>query len=418
MPKIYKAPKPKYTSWSWFKFIALRFVPLVLLWDLAKLIMNRLLGEWVGSIVLLAQGDFNEEKINDIDVKSHNDDELYCEKYKVITHDEAHLDTFEIKHESQVRLAPKYQKYIINMVGNGMCYEQILDDMKNDAKTLQSNVIGFNFRMVAGSVDESKKEKIRVKSQAELIIDGIAQVQRLLHEGVSPENITLKGHSLGAAVASKVAEHFHNLKQPINIFNGRSFSSITNFVVGLIRLKKDLGHKESLGGIILGFLAKPFIKIAVALVDWEIDAGSAFKNIPKAFRDYVVVRSRKEIRDKHYDDRVIKHYASIHKVLSSERHAEKARIDKGIKNLDDMIEKDSPIAKHDLEKAKEALVEARKKIKSDRKMETIKYPTDGHVVSLDLLKNRSNKNANTFFREFVQRASIDHGVKPLDSVCL
>lgn len=416
MAKIYNAPKPRYSGWEWFKFIAVRIVfSPVLLWDLIKLGANKLFGELVSGLVLPAQNDnFDDLTVTDDTVTHYNEENLTCEKHEVITHDKAHLDTFEIKHAAQANIDPKFQKYIINLVGNGMCYEHIIDDMKEDAKALQANVVGFNLRGVGKSTGKAK-------SRDDLVADGISQVQRLLDQGVSPQNITLKGHSLGAGVASLVAQHFHQLGQPINLFNSRSFSTITNFLVGHIRLDRDedgqaIGHKDSIGGRILGWLAKPFIKFAVALAKWEINAGSAFKSIPEAYRDYIVVRSGKGIRSNRIDDTVIPHYASIHKELTSERRAKKAAIDDEIGSLDNIIRNADPLTKPGLNNAREALVQAREKIKSDRKMETDMQYDNGHNSDWTSLHNRSGKSAQTFFREFVQRTEDDHAVKSVPEI--
>jgi hypothetical protein len=402
MPKQYLAPAPRYSRWEWFKFIALRVVfPPVLLWDLAKRVGNNLLGAWIGGMVLPAQNEnFDFYAIPDEVVSACNESNLICEKHTIITHDGAQLDSLEVNHVDQMALEPKYQKYIINLVGNAMCYELILAEMKKEAQSLQANVIGFNFRGVGQSTG-------KVKSKDDLLVDGIAQVQRLLDQGVSSQNITLKGHSLGASIASLVALHFHQLGQPINVFNSRSFSSLTDFVVGMIRL----AFNDNLGGKILGWVLSPLIKFAVSLANWEIDAGSAFKRIPEAFRDYIVVRSRKHIREGRLDDNVIPHYASIHKELTSERRAKKSEIDKKIKAIDDEFKQVSPLDKPGIVKSKEALVDARNKVKGDRKMMADLPEMDGHNADWCSLHNRSGQNAQTFFRDFVKRAEEDHGVK-------
>ncbi|MBL7480582.1 protein SidB [Legionella bononiensis] len=402
---IYKAPKPQYTNWEWFKFIGLRTVfPPVLLWDLLKLGVNKLAGRTISGLVLPAQNeDFSRWKITD--ASRYNTDQISCEQHKVITHDGAELDTFEVTPESQKKVEPKYQKYIINFVGNGMCYEDIVDEMQQDAVDLDANIVGFNLRGVGQSSS-------RALSKDDLVTDGIAQVQRLLDQGVSPQNITLKAHSLGAGIGSLVANHFHQLGQPINIFNSRSFSNITDFLVGHARLEKNeagdaVGHKESFGGKILGWIFKPIVKLAVMLANWEIDAIDAFKNIPKEYREYIVVRSRKEIRENRIDDPVIPHYASIHKGLSDERKAEKAKIDRLISATD----------KNDTSKIEE-LTAARKKVSSDRKMETAYSGADGHNSDPNRLHNRSGKSAHTFFKEFVARVKEDHGVEPTNNMTL
>lgn len=411
MFKTYKAPKPKFSSWEWFKFIAIRTIfPPILLWDLITLRTNKLLGAWVGRLVLPAQNkvsdNFQVESfiLNYNSGNGYNEKELAIEWHKIITHDDANLDTIEITHKSQELIETQYKKYIINFPGNNSLYQNMFHQMEDDARALKANVVGFNFRGVAKSTS-------RATSTEDLVTDGIAQVQRLLDQGVSPQNITLKGHSLGAGIATLVAHHFHKLGQPINLFNGRSFSSITNFLVGTIRLLYPQGgDKESIRGIILGWLAYPFCKLALALTKWEINAGSAFKSIPEAYRDYIVVRSRKEIRvgNNCIDDDVIPHYASIHKELTSERRKKKAAIDKEIEKID----KSGSPDKAELAKKREILVQAKKKIKrSDNKMETAPDEEYGHNLNLDLLHNRSGKSAQAFFIEFVQRIEKDHAVK-------
>ena len=391
----YRAPKPTFSRWDRAKFIAIRVIfPPILLWDLIKIGFSKLLGEGIGELILPAQKmNFILAMDNPIDYGR-----LVCKHHIIETYDGARLDTFELDHQSQKALESKYQKYIINFVGNASCYERHIEEMKNDAEVLQANVVGFNFR---GVYDSSGK----AKSSEDLVTDGIAQVQRLLDQGVSPQNITLKGHSLGAGIAALVANHFHQLKQPINVFNSRSFSTISDVLVGHIRLERDekglpLGHKESLGKKILGWLATPFIKLALALVKWEIKAGAAFRRIPEAYRDYVVVRSKKSERDQRTDDPIIPHYASIHKALSSERHRKKSEIRKAI----------DEVARHPKQN-KKALEQAREEIKNGRKMKTHEEKEDGHNVSLSLLHNQFGKSGQAVFTDFVCRATEDHAVR-------
>src|SRR5688500_19020581 len=124
MTRIYNAPKPEYSNWEWFKFIAVRTVfPPVLLWDVIKFVANKLLGEIVRNLVLPAQNQTCDHiVVNDDTVSNYNERNLICEKHEVVTHDDVHLDTFEVTHTAQRNIDPKYQKYIINFEGNGMCY--------------------------------------------------------------------------------------------------------------------------------------------------------------------------------------------------------------------------------------------------------------------------------------------------------
>lgn len=398
MAKLYNAPKPNFSSWEWFKFIAIRIIfPPIVLWDLVKVLANWLFGAWIGGMVLPAQyHNFADLVVSDDSVSDYDNDEVLCEKHTIITYDNAHLDTFEIKLKESANIDARLQKYIINFVGNAMCYEHIIFSMKKEAIDYKVNVVGFNLRGVGESSGKAR-------SKDDLVTDGIAQVQRLLDSGVSPQNIILKGHSLGAGIATLVTQHFHRLGKPINLFNSRSFSSITNFVVGHIRLERDssgyaIGHKDSIGRIILGWIIYPFVKFGVSLVKWEMEAGSAFKSIPEKYREYIVVRSRKDIRDNQLDDAVIPHYASIHKALTAERRKKKAAIRQKIENSEN------------LSSSVDSLQKSLKEIKSDRKMET-KFPNfNGHNQNLSLLHNRSGKSAQDFFHTFIQRIEEDHFV--------
>lgn len=54
--RIVPIARPTRTNWEWFSLIAWRVIfPPILLWDLTKLIFNRLLGNFVGRIILPAQ---------------------------------------------------------------------------------------------------------------------------------------------------------------------------------------------------------------------------------------------------------------------------------------------------------------------------------------------------------------------------
>lgn len=399
MVQEYNAPKPKYSRWEWFKSIAVRIVfPPVLLWDFIKLVANKSLGERVGKIILPAQTSNFDSNI-DKDIEYAREPHLSYTKYQVKTHDGAVLDTLEIQHVSQndENIDPQYQKYLINFVGNADCYENNFYDMRNDAKALETNVVGFNLRGVSQSTGKAK-------SRDDLVTDGIAQVQRLLDKGVSPQNITLKGHSLGGAVSTLVAQHFHQSGQPINLFNSRSFSTLTNVLVGDIRLKRNeygkKGHQESFGRKVLGGLLKPFIKFGIVLVKWEMNAGRAYKSIPDTHKDYIVVRSSKD----GIVDHTLPHSSSVHKYLTSERRKQKAAIDKQIKAFDST----APQRLLNNGLSREELVKARDKFKA-RKMKPITPGVNGHNENLENLYNRQGVNAQTFFHNFFNRAIEDHG---------
>lgn len=423
----YKAPKPTYTYGEWTRYIASRVF--LFPWVGFSYLANNWQGAKIGSMILPAAGNalvnefvnyFHSEKDEEIKLlleyfRSNNMDkeeltkwfhakypnlralktnqENVLQKFEVITHDGAKLDGIEVK--PKLEADKKTQKHIIKFIGNGRCYEAFLNEMIKEANDLNATVIGFNLRGVGNSTS-------RAKSADDLVIDGIAQVQRLLDDGVPPENITLQGHSLGGCISTLVAQHFHRQKQHINLFNDRSFSSITNILVGQMRVKgSKTGYKESTGGIIKGFLAKPLLWLAVNFVKWEFDAGDAYLELPKAYREHMLVRSPKSEREKEnskiQDDTIIVHYASIHAYAKSERTAEK----KQFKQL---------LAKKDKKVDDTVLNEKLANLKAG-KMFDINPKGFSHITEYSELKNRYGQNANEFFNQFVNRAYEDHGVK-------
>lgn len=439
----YKASKPKYSKWQRFKFIFIRTIfPPVLLWDLIKSIVNKWKGEEIGRSILPAQlravnqfDDINDETVS-------NDPDLDYKKYNVVTHDGAILDTLEITHKVPQDTNPLTQKYIINFVGNCNGYEDIVTLMENDAKEFSANVIGFNFRGVAKSKKNINEGVIsKARSKDDLVTDGIAQVQRLLDKQVPAANIIIKAHSLGAGVASLVAQHFHQLGEPVNLFNDRSFSTSSDVAMSLAR--KDLEKNGSdffkklskTQKSILSAIAKPLVKLVASALNWEIDAASAFKSINPKNKAYFFLRSVEASKSGTppgiIDDEVISHDASLHKALHSERKKEKNKINAKIKALEanpNMVRKelqtqmnavkakDAPlIQEKDLTEAEvsnfakakqECLKQNYNQIKNSMKMsitDRTLYPTGGHNVPMNALKNRYDKDAYTFFKDFVNQ---------------
>lgn len=367
----YQAPKPVYHWSSWVSFYLVRvlFAP-IMLWDFTKWVFNKLLGETVGSMVLPAQNNDYEDLHGTMKktLSYVRQPVLAAQFVAVNTHDGVKLDTLEM-------ISAKDNPYIVNFVGNGMCYEQIVNDYLDDDSSSKHNFIGFNYRGVSKSTGKAT-------SSNDLVIDGIAVVQRLLDQGVDPAKIILKGLSLGGGIATLVAKHFHDLGIQVNLFNDRSFSSISNVVVG---------HARSGGRSFLGWLVKPFIMLGIALVKWEISSAHAFKALPDSHKEYVVVRSDKQRRAEYgeylQDDPVITHYGSLHAALKSERRQQKSAIIKAI---------------NELERTDESIKAATRHL-NERKMTTA-VEKNGHVVpAYELVDRYQGDNAKNFFLRFFER---------------
>lgn len=375
----YFAPKPSYTAWEWFEFFTLRIVfPPLIIWDLLTFMVNSLIGKWVGSLVLPAQEvPLRNESPTEL-VFNSDSHSYYPEEICVVTHDQVKLSTLEFvkpKNESKI----SEQKYVIHFLGNGVNYLDFFKGRKELVFENQNvNTVFFDYRGVQKS---SSNGKTVASSKKDLVIDGIAQVQRLLDKGVSAENITLSGHSLGGAIATLVANHFHRQNKKLYVFNDRSFSSITDVLVGWIRARCPNGYDETFGRKLLGWVLKPLIKFGVSLSGWEINASDAFREIPDKYKNYAVVRTPKANRTmRTIDDFVITHYASLHEALPKVPKNSKSNFCKfSVPNLED-------------------------------------FDQNPHNLPMKYLKNKNGEDIFTFFKNFCERNnSGNSGCKELNS---
>lgn len=407
---IYSAPKPVEPPNSTIEKL------LIAPWGFMKKMINRLSGTALGKLALTAQQiDFTEVQIPDPTLL--NTVELRHERHTVVTHDGAALDTIEIQHVSQQALSPVYQKYVISFNCNFKCYEQLIQELQVDAKELETNIIGFNYRGVSQSKSNAYPDIAEVNPTTDharkfqdLVTDGIAQVQRLLDAGVSAENITLYGLSIGGAVAVFVAYYFYKLGSPINVFNDRSFSTMTNLLVGQIRTMSGeyhTGHSETKANQLVGFLSIPLIKMVLVLSDWEADVANLYKKIPNEYKDYMLIRTRKTARSKDVvDDAAIPHYSSIHFALQKDRRREKANIDNKIAIFEDTQQDGTDATLANLKAARAGF--------KDRKMEYARVNENAHVQPKMTIHNRYGVSGEAFFKKFVERANTHHGVNIAD----
>lgn len=414
--RIIKTIKPTPPPESWFGIIATRiFFPFIIVWDIIKFIINQIFGELVGRFILPSQNKISNINVDEVvDEINQKDRKLFAERKFLMTDEGVRLDTLEI---TQRNYTKNMDQYIIFFPDDDVLYEEMIPDMKYYAKRLGCNVIGFNYRNVSRS---KFREKIP-GSTWDLVTDGLYQVQRLLDEGIKAENIHLKGDGYGAAYATLVAAHLHEHKQPVFIFNGRSFSTLTKMIVGWIRAKPGSGHQETTLGEIGGWLARPFISLFLSLTKWEIDAEKVFQFIPETHRKYMLVRTPHgsdaekpnkilkdilplEKPDDYVDDDKVKHYSSLHMSLRMERWKKKVEVREDVDNAGRYIQ--STAFKYG-EKTREAAiknVESRKEMLQElenfmlKKMYLAKdRNTDGHYVSEKKLRNFRGDSACDFF---------------------
>lgn len=159
---------------------------------------------------------------------------------------------------------PARDHHILCFLGNDTSVSRSNDwhnTFKNIANATEASVIGFDYPHVGMA-------KGSVRSEKALVDEGIAQVQRLLDAGVEPQKVTLYGHSLGGAVATLVAAHFHSQKppQPISLINDRSFGTAADQGISILNMKNPV--------------SKAIFKLFMN-ASWKMDAASAYNKIPE-----------------------------------------------------------------------------------------------------------------------------------------
>ncbi|MBA3660300.1 MAG: alpha/beta hydrolase [Gammaproteobacteria bacterium] len=273
--------------------------------------------ELIGQCILPAQARA-EKTIETRQLQSLADAyRVLVQRGMITTADGTNLDTIQITPNSTFSSSVAEKHYIIKFNGNGMLYQDVLANCARDADQLQATVIAFNYRGVGSSSGIPK-------SIEDLVNDGIAQVQRLLDHGVDAKKITLDGLSLGGAVATLVAKHFHDQKQRVYLWNDRSLSSISKAATGLFLLSDLPPMLQDTSAA----LTHSSFSLALKSSKWEVNVADAYQRIPQAYKGYMVVAKKSDPSDTNKlqsnGDGVIHPTASLHaavKVKEKSDHA-------------------------------------------------------------------------------------------------
>lgn len=310
--------------------------PLTCVWGLTKFFFNLVFGRLIAHIVLPAlrfkpeEFPFSLENLRE----QYPQAKWQAEIHKVTTPDGANLSTLEILHDAQKYKPIQQQMFVIFLLTNGAVYQApgVYSEMIEVAEEQRCNVLSFNYREVL-----DPKPNKKVWSMADLIEDASAQVQRVLDQGVSPQNIILCGHSLGGGLACLAARDFHQQESKVKLFDKASFSNLTKVVIGFIRrldglailvnavsglqhlfgLRKTpfpmacFANYETWFGLVLSWFAYPFVKFILVITNCEIEAASAYHTIPNDSKEYLTVRT----------DKIVSKYANLHATLKDERLA-------------------------------------------------------------------------------------------------
>lgn len=250
--------------------------------------------------------DILDKQKNHIRVEQiKNDSTVKISFFKVSDSEGASLDTVEVK--AIDLLSPKF--YIIRFDGMGMFFKGYLDEIAEDAINLECIIRGFNYR----GIGESNGSAC---SAQDLINDGIKQVRHLLDSNVDPRHIVLQGHSLGSAIAIKVAEYFKiNEGKKLLVYSTCGFSSLS-YAAALSAGK--MGNNLTFSAT-----CKRFFEYA----KWEIDAAEAYRNLDEDQIDYIVIKPKKGtvINLPYQEDNVIDHNASLYKQIKVKGDKEENR---------------------------------------------------------------------------------------------
>jgi hypothetical protein len=197
--------------------------------------------------------------------------ELDVEKRSVVTVDGSELNTLIIKSSTTPEVPDGI--YVIRFNGNQEFAGAIASEMAEDSYNLGCHSICFDYQGVGESTGEPRSERSLVQA-------GRAQVQALLDKGVKPEQIILKGHSLGSAVATMLAAELHKDGKEVALFNSRSFSSLTSLVGGWA-----------------GKVSQPLARSILRSRGWAMDVVDSWLSIPPKSKELVFVKSDAIITD-------------------------------------------------------------------------------------------------------------------------
>jgi len=199
--------------------------------------------------------------------------QLSFELHQIESFDGALIETMELCHQEQLTKPKKEQRYVLYLCGNGMCMQELYNEIYLQCTQTKHNFVAFNYRNVI-------KSQGSINQELDLINDVISQVERLRDEGVPLKNICLVGHSLGAAFATLTSYVYLKEGEPLKIFNGRSFS---NFASMTFWQAKHNGASN---------LEAMFKKMLLSLSNFEIEVAQYYNLLPDEDKDYITVEQK------------------------------------------------------------------------------------------------------------------------------
>lgn len=326
--------------------------PPYVLYRALRAICSRLFGNWAGHTIVKASQPHYVIKhpraglkqhtghVSDADLFSfvtqlaeqkNKKDGMCAQRFQVHVPQREHvLDTLVLRDQQGI---DHTTQAVLIVSGNTVLYEHdyALHRMMEDLAP-NTVVLAFNYPGVGSSTGHLRSSQVLEDAV-------LAELDVLLSWGIAPENIKVRGHSLGGGVASRVVAYAHTLGLPLYLFNDRSYARLTGAIQGYLEEWFVKRGWPRVGALCAG-LALPGIQILAHLLHWEINALDAYLSIDAGYTDLCVLRTSRQERAAHHpfrgDDRnllypISLYHALKHHVPSSmknSRHQLKKKIDR------------------------------------------------------------------------------------------
>lgn len=236
------------------------------------------IGKFLGRAILQSQS-FSKEilgkeaETNLAAVKTQYGRFVDCERSSI-----GGLDTVTLKTKDCDANSP----YVIHFGGNRETWQSSISNTANFLYTHKKNEKHVSILFNPPGVGKSAGS---VSSQEDLVDAGLKQVNVLLENGVKPEQIILKGYSLGGAVATLVAAKLKDEGKDVYLFNDRSFSSLKNVV-------KSWVQKLHLP------ISTNFVKGVLTRFEWKMDVQDSWNKIDQDKKSLLYADNDSIITDK------------------------------------------------------------------------------------------------------------------------
>ncbi len=265
--------------------------------------------------------------------------DLNVQFFSLKTPDGAELDSVEIPAAGEKDKPISQRKFVITSLARDQNYINWIRDLRATSEKLEGTAISFNYR----GVDLSRG---MVWTEADMVKDVMAQVQRLIEMGAKPENICLDGMCVGAAISTLAAAKLHEKGLPVKLNNERSFSSGPDFIFGSIAPSLDninwfnpLHYLRFLLAGVAYLIMRPLLWLS----NWEGDAGAAWKKIPDKDKIHSVIRDP----SRHIFDGVIHDkFSSIAAIEDARRKAVLKKLFNTKNGVNVLTEEDKEILKN------------------------------------------------------------------------